>query len=432
MARGRPPTGSIMRDDAGRPVGVRVSLPGGSRRVVPFKREVTEAEARDLARDLARRAQELGMVPSDTLETVNEWFERWIAARRDRGLTSTGQDAGRYAKWIAPIIGTLPMVGVTRHDVERVVEHLDNAVRTSGGDFKWKTAINVWGVLSKMFADACRSKVLKLRVRDDNPARDVAGPDRGVERSGPYVFPAELDALLACERVPARWKRLVVLAVYLYVRRGELEALDWSAVNFDRGYVHVHRSVDERGNVKATKTRDTRKVPIEPTLLPLLEAMRDAAGGEGRVVSAMPPIESLASRLRRYMGWALEDAGMPAREELFADDETRRPLTWHDLRHTGITWRAVRGDEPLKVQRASGHSDLRTTQRYINEAQTFEDAGVFGVPFAPLPLAALMATDRPGGVGNSARTSGFSGRAAARSLGNSAVVQRPQGDSNPC
>jgi integrase len=46
------------------------------------------------------------------------------------------------------------------------------------------------------------------------------------------------------------------------------------------------------------------------------------------------------------------------RADLFADDATRRDLSFHDLRHSGITWRAVRGDEPLKVQRAAGHDVL--------------------------------------------------------------------------
>ena len=61
----------------------------------------------------------------------------------------------------------------------------------------------------------------------------------------------------------------------------------------------------------------------------------------------MPPVRELSDQLRRYLGWA----GV-TRAELFADDETRAPLTFHDLRATGITWRAVRGDDALKIQRA--------------------------------------------------------------------------------
>ena len=55
----------------------------------------------------------------------------------------------------------------------------------------------------------------------------------------------------------------------------------------------------------------------------------------------------------------------------------------------GITWRAVRGDDPLKVQRAAGHDDLATTQRYINEAQTFEGVR-FGEAFPTVALASLV------------------------------------------
>ena len=50
-------------------------------------------------------------------------------------------------------------------------------------------------------------------------------------------------------------------------------------------------------------------------------------------------------------------------------DPTRKRLSWHDLRATGITWRAVRGDEPLKIQRAAWHSSFETTQEYIREAE---------------------------------------------------------------
>jgi hypothetical protein len=95
-------------------------------------------------------------------------------------------------------------------------------------------------------------------------------------------------------------------------------------------------------------------------------------------------------------------------------------FTFHDLRHTGITWRAVRGDEPLKIQRAAGHDDLATTQRYINEAETFEGVR-FGEPFPPVALSALV------GFGLSF---GFLATAMANGAGFSHESLRPQGDVN--
>jgi integrase len=271
---------------------------------------------------------------------------------------------------------------VTRRDIEEIVQALDAAVLA--GELRWKTATNTWGVVTKMFRDACRSKVLALRAPDDNPTTDVEGPDRGPERKGPYLFPSEFLLLMQCERVPVRWKRIFMLTTYLYVRGGELSALDWLAVNFEQGYASIHQAIDnETGEVKGTKTEDVRKVALESTLLPLLEKMHEQAGGEGRVVTAIPPQCDWAKRLRKYLEWAGVE-----RAEVFADDATRRPIDYHDLRHTGITWRAIRGDDAKKIQRAAGHSGSAMTDRYINEAETVEGAS-FGQPFPAVDLPLL-------------------------------------------
>jgi hypothetical protein len=57
------------------------------------------------------------------------------------------------------------------------------------------------------------------------------------------------------------------------------------------------------------------------------------------------------------------------------------------LRATGITWCAVRGDDPLKIKQRAGHTTFSTTVRYIREAENVRDA--FGDVFPPLPLSQL-------------------------------------------
>jgi hypothetical protein len=70
------------------------------------------------------------------------------------------------------------------------------------------------------------------------------------------------------------------------------------------------------------------------------------------------------------------------RPELFADDATRQALRFHDLRATGITWRAVRGDPGEQIKRRAGHTDA-TTERYIREAEVLREG--FGEVFPALP-----------------------------------------------
>ena len=62
-------------------------------------------------------------------------------------------------------------------------------------------------------------------------------------------------------------------------------------------------------------------------------------------------------------------------------------MTFHDLRATGITWCAVRGDEPLKIKQRAGHSTFSTTEGYIREAENL--GGSFGQVFPPLPPSLL-------------------------------------------
>ena len=113
----------------------------------------------------------------------------------------------------------------TKADLRAVSRALDTKVQS--GSIKWKTASNVWGAATKMCADAVRSKVDALRVRSDNRASDVPGPDRGARTVKQYLYPSEFLRFVGCADVPLLWRRIVALMVYLYPRPGKLRDFDW-------------------------------------------------------------------------------------------------------------------------------------------------------------------------------------------------------------
>jgi integrase len=279
------------------------------------------------------------------------------------------------------------IAAIERDDVRAIVEALD--AKVVAATISWKTATSAWGLVTKMFSDACGSKVATLRVRTTDPATGVRGPDRGAKRGKQWLYPTEAAALLACSDVPLRWRRLYGLAMYLYLRPGELAALEWREVHDDQQYVHVHQSLDTRtGRVKATKTGVTRKVPIHPALARLLARMRLESGDKGRVLQhvhvnkrrdhGMPPLEDLAATLRDHLG----RAGC-TRSDLTVGRATTKVMTFYDLRATGITWEVLAGTEPIRIMQRAGHTNFATTQIYIREAETL---GVtVGTPFGPLP-----------------------------------------------
>lgn len=382
----RKATGSaIWRPNLGCWVAVVTSL-DKSRKWIPM-RKLTDPAAKDAARAQAavvsQRWRERGCVDDSTGEVLNEYFKRWCAERELRGLASVKEDRERYAKWIADTLGTLEVAYVQPRDLERLVSLLDAHVRAEL--LAWKTAIHVWSIMTTLFDDAAHAKELELRVRADNPAEHVRGPYRGVERAGPWLFPFEFDALMRCEIVPANRRILYAIATYSDLRKGELTVLVWPDVHEDEGFIHTHQAHDRRTlGIKSTKGRRARKVPIEPELLPLLEGMRPH-----RTSALVLPTRTVASAaLPIFLREDLKIAGI-TRRELFEDTKTTRKLCFHDLRHTYGTWRAIRGDDPQKIQWAMGHTDFKTTQRYVHEAAAFNPKR-FGTPFGPLPIESLL------------------------------------------
>jgi hypothetical protein len=112
--------------------------------------------------------------------------------------------------------------------------------------------------------------------------------------------------------------------------------------------------------------------------------MQAEAQDEGR--GATDPVVELTSErdlARGLMSEALAAQGGGGASELYSTDATRQAIRFHDLRATGITWMAVRGDAPQVIQSRAVHTDYTTTLGYIREAETL--AAGFGEVFPALP-----------------------------------------------
>jgi integrase len=399
---GRKATGTVFRyvpAKAGEKMGhyvVRCTAPDGSRPLFDLDPSPKSRQAEALALEHAGHITEqlaagkLGAALSRSpkgreraaFDAGEEWFETWISERRKRGFTSTPESESNYTKHITSAIGAKHVRDWTADDLRALSRDLDTKVQ--GDVISWKTAWNIWGTATKMCGDACSSKIDALRVRTDNPSTGVQGPDRGVTKAKQYLYPSEFQRFMACPEVPLAWRRAVALAIYMFPRASELRTLRWEDVDLEHGTVHIHRSRDRNsGEEKPTKSATARRFAIEPALLPLLRAMHDESGGVGCVIELWSE-NNMALGFRRM----LAKAGV-IRAELHTTSRTRKAIRFHDLRATGLTWMAVRGDDPLKIMQRAGHTDFKTTQLYLREAEAVREG--FGEPFPTLPASVLVA-----------------------------------------
>jgi integrase len=88
----------------------------------------------------------------------------------------------------------------------------------------------------------------------------------------------EAAALLNAAWVDPEWGLLLWLTMITGSRRGEVSALRWRHVDFDRAVVWIHRSnAQPKAGIKEkeTKTGQRRKVALDPYTLELLKVRRD-------------------------------------------------------------------------------------------------------------------------------------------------------------
>ncbi len=316
-------------------------------------------------------------------ESVTAWMTRyheWRKSKIERADTRLAQ----YNKHVAPLVGHLLMSDVTEEDGQKVVAYLDKEVEEDR--MGWKTAKNVWGIVSKGFKDACRCKDPSLKILKANPFINVAPPEKGQSKQKQYLYPNELLKLLTCETIPLERRRLYAFAVYAYMRAGEIAAFGWDDLDVEQGICNVREALarhDKRSRrLKDTKTGIARRFTVESPLIPMLIAMEEDKDKKGNLLFPHMPStfgrDGTATQFRED----LLTAGI-TRPALHKRTKRQRHITFHDLRATAVTWAAVRGDSPIKIMGRSGHETLEVLTQYVREAESIREG--FGEVFPMLP-----------------------------------------------
>jgi hypothetical protein len=246
---GRPRKGTLGRTRDGRRQAIVTLKDGSRKRLDPFPRGMSEALM--LERTAYYAQKWAGVLPEPNAGAGvprpgggDEWWDRYLEHRHSRGLTPVKH---LYRPHIKPLLGDKHPKDWTREDGERLVTELDRKIASDSADerISWRTAHNVWSLFTKACKVACSAKAgTGLRVRADNPCAGIEAPERGEKKSKQWLYPAEMQKLLACERVPLRWRRLYALLAYTYVRPSELKVLEWSDVDLEVGTIHITKAWD--------------------------------------------------------------------------------------------------------------------------------------------------------------------------------------------
>lgn len=203
-----------------------------------------------------------------------------------------------------------------------------------------------FAILRAMLRIAVRQKWLNRSPFDDGPSLVVMSAEKPRDRV--LSQDEELRILTRIDDDPQRahLRPLFIALVDTGCRKNELLKLRWSDVDL----VELSFTVAAENS----KTRRSRAVPISERLAAEWKLMQVGASSDGLVYGGLKDV-------KRSFATACKKAGVAG-------------LRLHDLRHTAGTRLAASGLELSLVARILGHSDIRTSYRYVNSGSEVVDA----------------------------------------------------------
>lgn len=332
---------------------------GGRARWERVGESATEAK-KVLSRRLADVDQ--GLVAFERAGLFSEFLERW---RRDYLVAAQLKPSTLSAytsvidRHILPYFGSMKLDRITPATVQQFVAAKVAEASARGRVFHPKTVQNCVRILSKIFSTAmdwqmlARSPMVRIRL------------PRVERKEMDFLRPNEVRLLLqAAEDGTTRC--LILLAVFSGMRQGELLALQWGDIDWNRSTIKVRRAFS-RGQLESPKTAHSlREVRVGRHVLLKLREHQLLCGGRSEFIfsTRLGAHLDAANVVKRGFAPALRRAGI-------------RKIRFHDLRHTYASIMINEGANLKFVSKQLGHSSIQITlDRYSHLIPERHDASI--------------------------------------------------------
>jgi integrase len=359
-----------------------VVLPMGEKRkwlkVGPNKKEAERVLVQEVARLHGGQYRELKKI------TFAEFAKKWMSDyAKGTVKASTYESYDSVLRiHLLPFFGTIELSRITLEDVQRYV-----STKQREGRVQPKTINNTLVPLKEMFTHAVRWGYLR-----ENPAHYVEKP-RVPHREMDFLTKEEIHRLLSAvsqDRYP-----FFLTAISTGMRLGELLAMKWSHIDWNRGVYFVKESLYKGRFVEPKSATSKRSINLPRTLLEVLRTHK-ARQSERRLQIGEKYLDN-DLMFCTAVGTPLDRGNVVKREfwPLLKKVGLRR-IRFHDLRHTFATLLIDQGESPKYIQAQLGHASIQVTMdRYGHllpdvhqQAAQRLDENLFG-PSVRKPLESL-------------------------------------------
>ena len=234
---------------------------------------------------------------------------------------------------------------------------------------------------------------MKRRLVKSNVA-SLASPPPRVAADVETPSPQQVQAVIvAAEAIRPSFASLVVLTALTGARRGEMCALRWSDVDFATSTLTFRESVYEKVNAvgprlrtKGTKTKQRRRVSLDPLAMEALRRHRSAVEAlAAQLGLEVPPDAFIFSESPQ--GLEPTRPGLVTERYAKLAKAVGTSTRIHDLRHFMATELIADGHDPVTVSKRLGHADPSMTLKMYAHALERRDRDAAAAMGSKLSLA---------------------------------------------
>ncbi len=258
--------------------------------------------------------------------------------------------------YIKPALGHIKLAEVTPMHLQKFIYALSEKNISS-------TSIKTYyTVVQSIFCFAC-----KMNFLEHNPSS-------ATKLNFPKTVSAHVDILdekgiqklLDClENKPIMWKTLIHLALCTGCRRGELAALQWNDVLWEKKQIQISKSlyfVNGEKNIKLPKNTSSNRVIVIPDYM--VTMLKKYKVWQMEQTLQIPNMHNMLFTDKK--GDYLPPQSISRWFKSFLKRNGIPHIKFHALRHTSATILLSSGTNIKTVSTRLGHSNLSTTNRYVH------------------------------------------------------------------
>ena len=313
-----------------------------------------------------------GQIVAPAKITVEDWLKRW---HKEHSLNLAATTANRYSLiiqyYLLPYIGKIKLDKLTPLHISALYGKLRDV--EAGNHTNKKLSATTIQHTHSLLHTALEAAV-KYKLIGDNPARHVEKPRREQKEMQHYSVEEIHKLLSACES-NARWYAFFLLAITTGLRLGEVSALTWEDIDYQKQTISISKSTSRQSHIGVVtsggKTASSRRIVAISTVAIAALKQHKAKQNQDRLVCKEWQDNDLV--FPGSQGQVINPCIIKKTQRRYCRRAGIPCIRIHDLRHTAATLALEAGIHPKVVSERLGHANTSITLNlYSHVSQTMQ------------------------------------------------------------